>query len=136
MAQTEERLSRTSPLYWLVLATALGFMLIGIGFLVAPRIASEGFGIPLDGGPGLAFARVKGIRDIFAGLVVLPFLFRGERRAVAWVMLTATLIPIVDGFIVLNSLGAHPLFLSIHWGAAVYFIVVDLFLYRVTRNTK
>lgn len=43
----------------------------------------------------------------------LPFLVTGQCRAVAWVMLTATIIPIVDGF-------SAAMFLSIHLGAVLY----------------
>jgi hypothetical protein len=58
-------------------------------------------------------AYTKGVRDIFSGLVGLPFLFSGQRRSVAWVMLTATIIPIADGLIMMKPLGSR----TVHVGA-------------------
>lgn len=99
-------------------------------FLLAPCIAAEGFGVPLDRGSGLAFAYTTGIRDVFSGLVGLSFLFPRQRRAVAWVILVATIIPIVDGFILIRFSGVRLMFLAIHWGAALYLIVLALLLFR------
>jgi len=116
MAQFGAKLVRASPLFWLVLMAVLGIVFLGARFLLAPLTAAAAFGVPLENGHGLAFAYTKGIRDIFSGLVDLPFLLTGQRRAIAWVMLTATVIPIADGLIVMKFSGFQPLFLSIHWG--------------------
>lgn len=77
------KLGRSSPLFWFVLIAALGIIFLGGRFLLAPLTAATGFGVPLVDGNGLAFAYTKGVRDIFSGLVGLPFLFVGQRRAVA-----------------------------------------------------
>jgi hypothetical protein len=72
---------------------------------------------------------VKGIRDIFSGLVVLSFLLRGDRRTTAILFALATLIPVGDGLVILAHLGfAPPLY--IHWGTALYMAIVAAFLLR------
>ena len=72
--------------------------------------------------------RIKGIRDIFSGLVILPFLLRGDRRTTATVYTIAIFIPICDGFVVLSHLGLVPQIL-IHWGTALYMSIAAWFLF-------
>ena len=43
--------------------------------------------------PLFPYMSVKGIRDIFAGLVVLSFLLKGDRRTTAALFAIAILIP-------------------------------------------
>jgi len=72
----------------------------------------------------------KGVRDIFSGLVLIAFLIKGDRRSIGIVLATAIFIPVSDGLIILNRLGlAAPLL--IHWGTALYMIVVSILLFRV-----
>ena len=128
------RLDRPSPLFWLTLTAALGIIGLGARFLVVPQVGAEGFGVPLQDGNGVAFACTKGIRDIFSGLVGLPFLFAGRRRAVAWILLTASIIPVTDGFIMMKFSGLRPAFLAIHWGTALYIIVLVTCLFRTSQG--
>jgi hypothetical protein len=130
MMEPDDDLRRWSALFCLPFIAALGIIFVGGRFLVAPRAAAAAFGIPLGDGNGVAFAYMKGIRDIFSGLVVFPFLFAGRRRPVAWIMLIATIIPITDGFILLKFSGLQPMFLAIHWGTALYMAVLALLLFR------
>jgi len=136
MPEPPEPLTTSSPLFWLSLGAALGIIFLGSRFLLAPKVAAESFGVPLNDGTGFAFAYAKGIRDIFSGVVALPFLLRGHRRAVAWIILTATMIPVFDGFIIIHFSGARPMFLSIHWGAAVYMAILAVFLFRTPRRNQ
>ena len=85
--------------------------------------ASTAFGIPIHAPAAFPFMWIKGIRDIFSGLVVLPFLWRGDRRTTAIVFAIAIFIPIGDGLVILADLGfAPPLY--IHWGTALYMTIV------------
>jgi len=135
MPQGNDKLSRSSPLFWLSLIAVVGIVFLGGRFLAAPRVAAAGFGVPLDDGNGVAFAYCKGIRDIFSGLVGLPFLIAGRRRAIASIIFIATIIPITDGFIMMRFSGPRLMFLSIHWGAALYMIVLASFLFRTSRSS-
>jgi len=136
MVQANSTLRPSSGLFWLVLIALLGIIFLGARFLIAPKVAAAAFGVPLADDNGIAFAYTKGIRDIFSGLVGLPFLFAGRRRPLAWILLIATIIPVADGFIMMKFSGVQANFLAIHWGAAFYLIVLAFFLFRTPRITE
>ena len=72
---------------------------------------------------------IKEIRDIFSGLVILPFLWRGDRRTTATVFAIAIFVPVTDGVVILRHLGfAPPIY--IHWGTALYMMIVAVLLFR------
>lgn len=72
---------------------------------------------------------IKGIRDIFSGLVVLVVMMQGNCRVTGIVHAFATLIPIGDGFVIISALGLAPPLL-IHWGTALYMAAVSYLLLR------
>ncbi len=122
-------LKGNSPLFWFTLLIPVAIIGIGINFILNPVGASTGFGIPIRDPGAFPFMWIKGIRDIFSGLVVLTFLFRGERRTTAILYALAVFIPIGDGFVILSHLGfAPPIF--IHWGTALFMMIVAAFLLR------
>ena len=122
-------LKRNSPLFWLTLLVPIGIIAIGINFILNPVRASTAYGIPIHDPATFPFMWIKGIRDIFSGLVVLTFLFRGDRRTTAILYALAIFIPVGDGFVILSHLGfAPPIF--IHWGTALYMMIVAAFLLR------
>ena len=72
---------------------------------------------------------IKGIRDIFSGLVVLPFLLKADRRTTATLFAISIVVPFGDGLVILRHLGfAPPIY--IHWGTALYMMIVAAFLLR------
>ncbi|MCG7594264.1 DUF4267 domain-containing protein [Mycobacterium sp. PSTR-4-N] len=112
-----------------VLAAAI--ILIGARFLLAPRTAAAGYGVlpDLDQPGARAYLSVKGIRDITTGLFVIILLITHATHLLGWVMLTATLIPIVDATIVLRSGGAKSIAYGVHGGtAAVMLLTTGLLL--------
>jgi hypothetical protein len=118
-----------SPLFWCTLLIPIAIIGLGINFILNPVWASTGFGIPIHDPAAFPFMWVKGIRDIFSGLVVLKFLFRGDRRTTAILFALAIFIPLGDGLVILSHLGfAPPIF--IHWGTALYMMIVAAFLLR------
>jgi hypothetical protein len=122
-------LRRNSPLFWFTLLIPVAIIGIGINFILNPVGASTAYGIPIHDPAAFPFMWVKGIRDIFSGLVVLTFLFRGERRTTAILFSLAILIPVGDGLVILSHAGfAPPIF--IHWGTALYMMIVAVFLLR------
>ncbi|MFZ0685045.1 MAG: DUF4267 domain-containing protein [Terriglobales bacterium] len=122
-------LKRNSPLFWFTLLIPVAIIGIGINFILNPVGASTGFGIPIHDPAAFPFMWVKGIRDIFSGLVVLTFLIRGDRRTTAILFAVATFIPVGDGLVILKHLGfAPPIY--IHWGTALYMAIVAGFLLR------
>jgi len=102
---------------------------IGINFILNPVGASTGYGVPIHDPAAFPFMWIKGIRDIFAGLVILPFLFRGGRRSTATLFAISIFVPFCDGLVILRHLGfAPPIY--IHWGTALYMMIVAAFLLR------
>ena len=122
-------LKPNSLLFWLTLLVPAGIIGLGINFILNPVGASTGFGIPIHDPAAFPFLWVKGIRDVFSGLVVLTFLFKRDRRTTGILFALAVLIPIGDGLVILSHLGfAPPIF--IHWGTAIYMTIVAAFLLR------
>jgi hypothetical protein len=110
---------------------AVGIIFIGARFLVAPRVAAAGYGVPadVDGQSVAAYLSVKGVRDIATGLFVIVLLVAGATHLVGWVMLAASVIPVADAAIVLRDGGSK----SIAWGvhgvtAAVMLVTTALLL--------
>jgi len=69
-------LRKNSLLFWCTLVVPVGIIVIGINFILNPVGASTAYGIPIHDPAAFPFMWITGIRDIFAGLVILPFLWR------------------------------------------------------------
>ena len=122
-------LRKDSVLFWCTLVIPVAIIPLGINFLLNPVGASTAFGIPIHDPAAFPFMWTKGIRDIFSGVVMLPFLFRGDRRSIATIFAISIIVPFGDGLVILQHLGfAPPIY--IHWGTALYMTVVAAFLLR------
>jgi hypothetical protein len=118
-----------SPLFWCTLVIPVAIIGLGINFILNPVGASAAFGIPIHDPTAFPFMWIKGIRDIFSGLVILAFLLRGDRRTTATLFAIAIFIPFCDGLVILKHLSfAPPIY--IHWGTALYMTTVAAFLFR------
>lgn len=116
--------------YWLTLVVALGIIFVGLRFIIAPAAGAAGYGIELSSN-AFSFAYIKGIRDIFSGLVLLPFLLMRKVQPVAFIFCTATIIPLTDCCIVLVHNGPQDIaHLLIHGLTAVYMLIVSFYLFR------
>ncbi|MBV8388654.1 MAG: DUF4267 domain-containing protein [Mucilaginibacter sp.] len=120
-----------SASFWMVLVIALGIIFIGVGFIVSPKVNAAGYGIPLSSNSDIAFGRIKGIRDIFSGLALLPLLLFGMKRAAAWVFTAAIVVPATDCLIVLATNGPSDIqHLLIHGLTAVYMVITSFLLFK------
>ena len=118
--------------FWMVMLIALGIIFVGICFIADPAAGANGFGIPFSSNSDIAFGRIKGIRDIFSGLVLLPLLFLKMARATAWVFTSAIIIPASDCLTVLATNGPSDLqHLLIHGLTAVYMMIASFLLFRI-----
>src|SRR5262245_7251458 len=112
--------------FWMVMLIALGIIFIGARFIIDPNLGAVGFGIPFSHRGDVPFGRVKGIRDIFSGLVLLPLLIQRMRRATAWVFTAAIIIPATDCLIILNTNGPADIgHMLIHGLTAVYMAITS-----------
>src|ERR1700683_5161118 len=93
-------LRKNSLLFWCTLVVPAAIIAIGINFILNPVGASMGYGIPIHDPAAFPFMWIKGIRDIFAGLVILSFLYRGDRRTTAILFTIAIFIPLGDGVVI------------------------------------
>lgn len=111
-----------------VLAVAIIF--IGARFLIAPQSAAAGYGVLPDLGQprDRAYLNAKGIRDITTGLFVIILLLAHATHLAGWVMLAATLIPIVDATTVLRSGGAKSIAYGVHGGTAAVMLITTALL--------
>ncbi|MFD0766698.1 DUF4267 domain-containing protein [Mucilaginibacter lutimaris] len=117
--------------YWLTLLLALGIIFIGVRFILQPQVGAIGYGISFTNMHDEAYGKVKGIRDMVSGIVLLPLLYLKMRRATAWVITTATLTPLVDFLIILSANGAGDMqHLSIHGGTALVMMVNSILLFK------
>jgi len=129
MNQDTYELRKNSALFWFTLIIPLGIIGVGINFLLNPVGASAAYGVPVHDPTAFPFMWIKGIRDICSGLVILPFLLSGNRRVTVILFAISIFIPFGDGLVIIGNSGlAAPLL--IHWGTALYMVIVAAFLLR------
>lgn len=98
------------------LLAAIGIIAIGIMYLSRPRLATQSFGLPLpEQGANIAWwLRLKGVRDIVSGLVVLCLLTWGGPRMAGIALLIEALIPVGDMSLILAAKGSTQRALGMH----------------------
>lgn len=110
---------------------AIGIVGLGAMYITDPRAASRSFGLPLpEDGPNIAWwLRLKGVRDIVSGLVVLTLMVWSGSRLLGTVLMIEALIPAGDMSLILaakgstgRALGIHGLTAALMVGAAVLLI--------------
>lgn len=118
--------------YWVTLILALGIIFIGARFILQPHAGAIGFGIPFSDEHDAVYGWIKGIRDIFSGIVLLPLLVMRMRKATAWVFTCTVVVPTADFLIVLFTNGAadHE-HLLIHGITALVMVVNSFLLFRL-----
>jgi|GEM_PF-413668 len=124
-----------STSWWITLLLALGIIFLGTRFIVMPETGADGFGISFVNPTDDVYGKIKGIRDIFSGLVLLPLLWKRMRTATALVFTAAIIVPVTDGLIVLTTNGLHDVqHLLIHWGTAAVMVATSLLLFQKTSD--
>nr|WP_314546024.1 DUF4267 domain-containing protein [uncultured Massilia sp.] len=107
---------------------AVAIMVIGTQYIVAPRAATRGFGLPLPD-PGAHtdwWLRLKGVRDIAAGAVVLTLMASSGPKAMGLALLALALIPIGDMGLVLGGKGSVRLALGMHAVTAIVMVATGV----------
>lgn len=116
--------------YWSVLLLASGIIFIGVRFIIYPKIGALGYGIPFENIHDEAYGRIKGIRDTFSGLVLLPLLWMRMRKAVAWVFTATIIVPVGDFLAVLSYNGSSDVtHLLIHGITATIMVITSVLLF-------
>jgi len=119
--------------FWITATLALGIIFIGIRFILQPQAGATGYGIGFENMHDAAYGKIKGIRDIFSGIVLLPLLLMHMRKATAWVFTMTIIVPAGDFFTVLSTNGAADLeHLLIHGLTALFMILNSFLLFKKT----
>jgi hypothetical protein len=109
---------------------AVAIIVIGCLYLASPNRILGGFGLkpPASDADTLSWLRLKGIRDIASGLVVLTMMFAANRRSVGLVLLVFAIIPFGDMSVVLGSGGSKSKAFAIHGVTCAVMLVVGVLL--------
>jgi hypothetical protein len=83
--------------------TGLGMFFIGTRFLLAPEVAEAGYGIHFNDQGDYSFHYIKGIRDVFSGLVICLLVLTKQTKALGITLAVGTIIPLADMLIVLSK---------------------------------
>jgi len=89
--------------YTIAFLLGLGMIFLGVRFFYSQEAATAGFGIHFNSNGDYSFQHIKGIRDIFSGLLICVFVLMNERRALGVTLLAGTMIPVNDMIIVLGK---------------------------------
>jgi hypothetical protein len=117
--------------WWLTMLVAAGIIFVGVRFIINPSVAATDFGISFSSPNDFAFGRIKGIRDIFSGVVLLPLLLLRMRKATAYAFTAAIIIPATDCLIVLTYNGPADIqHLLIHGLTAIYMAITSFLLFK------
>jgi hypothetical protein len=112
---------------------AVAIIVIGCFYLVSPERMTGSFGLkpPAPDADTRAWLRLKGIRDIASGLVVLTLMLTTDTRTVGIVLLVEAIVPLGDMSNVLGSGGSKSTAFSVHGVTCAVMLVVGLFLIHV-----
>jgi hypothetical protein len=101
---------------------SLGIIWIGARYLMEPEAIAGTFGVPSPPRDADPFLRVKGIRDVTSGLVVLALLATRQPRMVGIGLLAEAVIPVGDAVIVLTSGGSPATAFGVHGATAALMV--------------
>jgi len=109
---------------------AVGIIVIGCFYLASPERVLGSFGLkaPASDADTRAWLRLKGIRDLVFGLVVLTMMLTADGRSVGIALLVEAIIPFGDMSIILGSGGSKSRAFSIHGVTCAVMLVVGLLL--------
>ena len=126
-------MSVTGLTYGLSAVIGVGIVVVGARFLIAPRAAAAGYGLPAGPEPGSAgpYLAVKGVRDITCGLFVFILIAARDPHVLGWLMLAATLIPICDSVIVIRHHGSKATAYTVHGATAAFMLATSGLLLAV-----
>lgn len=97
---------------------------LGIFYLVRPRMVAASFGLPvLPHDEATPWLRLKGVRDLTAGIAAGVLLLTAPPDVIGWVLLAFTLIPLGDAATVLGANGKAWAAWGIHGTTAALMLV-------------
>ena len=109
---------------------AVAVTALGCSYLVSPQRVVGSFGLkpPSPDADTRAWLRLKGMRDVGSGSVVLILMLTADRRSLGMALLAFAIIPFGDMSIVLGSGGSRSKAFSIHGLTCAVMLVIGLML--------
>jgi hypothetical protein len=89
--------------YVIAFLLGLGMIFLGARFFFSPEVATDAFGIRFNANGDYSFHHIKGIRDVFSGLLLCALVIMKERRALGIMLFIATIIPVSDMLTVISK---------------------------------
>lgn len=89
--------------YSIAFLLGMGMIFLGARFYSSPEVATAAYGIHFNAQGDYSFHYIKGIRDVFSGLIICIFVLLNERRALSVTLSAGTMIPLNDMLIVLSK---------------------------------
>jgi hypothetical protein len=117
--------------YGLTILLALGIIVIGLRFFLAPQTAAAGYGIAVDGSGARAYLTVKGLRDLTYGVLGLVLLAVAGPHITGWFMAITAIVPVGDTLIVLRHGGTKVTAFGIHFATAAAMLCTSALLFGV-----
>jgi hypothetical protein len=113
---------------------AAGIMVIGGFYLLSPQRVLGSFGLkpPASDADTLAWLRLKGIRDIASGLVVITMMLAGNGRLGGLALLVFAIIPLGDMSVILRSGGSKSQAFSVHGISCAAMLVIGFLLMQAS----
>ena len=114
----------------LAVLVAAGIIVIGSFYLVSPARVLGSFGLkpPASDAGTRAWLRLKGIRDVAAGLAVLTLMLATDSRTVGIILLVFAVIPFGDMCNILGSGGRKVTAFSVHGVTCAVMLFAGLLL--------
>jgi len=114
----------------LAVLMAVAILVIGGFYLFSPERMTGSFGLkpPAADTDTRAWLRLKGVRDIASGLVVLVLMLTTGARSLGIALLVLAVTPLGDMSVILRSGGSKWAAFSIHGVTCVAMLVVGLLL--------
>jgi hypothetical protein len=114
----------------MALLLAVGIIAIGTQYILSPIAATRTFGLPLPdyGVNTLWWLRLKGVRDIAAGLTVLALMAWATPHEVGIILLAEAIIPVGDMLFILAAKGSTAKAFGMHGVTAVVMVLTAMTL--------
>ena len=90
---------------WIAGIISVAILLLGIRAYLDPVAASAGFGVRMQTTAETTFVQVYGARNALLGAVALAFLTLGMIRPLALLFTLATVLPLLDGLVIMSRIG-------------------------------
>ena len=120
----------------IALFTGLWLIFIGARFLTYPETAESGYGINFNENADYSFHYIKGIRDLFSGLIIFLFVVTRQTKALGLTLLAGTIIPVTDFFIVLSKPANGVTAAIPHMSAILVCFIVGVILLQTRKKQK